>query len=139
MSKRGYRQTDRHARPHACTHAHAHTHTHTHTHTHKGTLHLYIVEGATAVEHDHNFLQFMDITKLYGLALNAAKCDIKCNKVSFFDQLYTSEGIKTDPQNVKDLREMPVGLPTTKAERQHFFSTPILRNRVGSASPKSVS
>ena len=79
----------------------------------------FVVYGATEVEHDRNLLQFMDVAKQHGLALNSAKCDIKCNKVSFFGQLYTSEGIKPDPQKVKDLREMPV--PTTKAELQHFF------------------
>ena len=79
----------------------------------------FVVYGATEVEHDRNLLQFMDVAKQHGLTLNSAKCDIKCNKVSFFGQLYTSEGIKPDPQKVKDLREMPV--PTTKAELQHFF------------------
>ena len=33
--------------------------------------------------------------------------------------LYTSEGIKPDPQKVNDLRAMPV--PTTKAELQQFL------------------
>ena len=79
----------------------------------------FVVYGATEVEHDRNLLQFMYVAKQHGLALNSAKCDIKCNKVSFFGQLYTSEGIKPDPQKVKDLREMPV--PTTKAELQHLF------------------
>ena len=79
----------------------------------------FVVYGATEVEHDRNLLQFMDVAKQHGLALNSAKCDIKCNKVSFFGQLYTSEGIKPYPQKVKDLREMPV--PATKAELQHFF------------------
>ena len=77
----------------------------------------FMVYGATEV--DQNLLMFMDVAKQHGLILNSAKCDIKCNKVSFFGQLYTSEGIKPDPQKVKDLREMPA--PTTKAELQHFF------------------
>ena len=62
----------------------------------------FVVYGATEVEHDRNLLQFMDVAKQHGLTLNSAKCDIKCNKVSFFGQLYTSEGIKPDPQKVKD-------------------------------------
>ena len=78
-----------------------------------------MVYGATEVDHDRNLLQFVDVAKQHGLALNSAKCDIKCNKVSFFGQLYTSEGIKADPQKVKDLREMAVQI--TKAELQHFF------------------
>ena len=77
------------------------------------------MSGATEVDHDRNLLQFMDVAKQHGLALNSAKCDIMCNKVSFFGQIYTSEVIKPDPQKVKDLREMPV--PTTKVELQHFF------------------
>ena len=79
----------------------------------------FVVYGTTEIEHDRNLLQFMDIAKQHGLALNSAKCDIKCNKVSFFGQLYTSEGIKPDPQKVNDLRAMPV--PTTKAELQQFL------------------
>ena len=64
----------------------------------------FVVYGATEVEHDRNLLQFMDVAKQHGLTLNSAKCDIKCNKVSFFGQLYTSEVIKPDTQKVKDLR-----------------------------------
>ena len=41
----------------------------------------FVVYGAREVEHDRNLLQFMDVAKQHGLALNSAKCDIKCNKV----------------------------------------------------------
>ena len=64
----------------------------------------FVVYGATEFEHDRNLLQFMDVAKQHGLTLNSAKCDIKYNKVPFFGQLYTSDGIKPDPQKVKDLR-----------------------------------
>ena len=45
------------------------------------------------VEYNRKLLQFMDVARQHGLTINSAKCDIKCNKVSFFVQLYTSEGI----------------------------------------------
>ena len=71
---------------------------------------------------EHNLLQFMDIaSKQHGLALNSAKCYINFKKVSFLDQLrvYTSEVIKLDYQNMKNLREVPI--PTTKAEMLHLI------------------
>ena len=69
-----------------------------------GIADAFVVYGATEVEHDRTLLQFMEVAKQHGLTLNSAKCDIKCNKVSLFGQLYTSEWIKPDPQKMKDLR-----------------------------------
>ena len=48
------------------------------------------------VEYNRNLLQFTDVARQHGLTINSAKCDIKCNKVSFFSQLYTSEGITSE-------------------------------------------
>ena len=59
-----------------------------------GIADAFVVYGATEVDHESNLLQFMDVEKQHGLALNSAKCDIKCNKVSFFGQLYTSHTLK---------------------------------------------
>ena len=73
----------------------------------------FVVYGATEVEHDHTLMQFMYVAKQPGLALNSAKCDIKCNNCT--PAMESSQTL--NKQKVKNLREMPV--PTTKAELQH--------------------
>ena len=49
----------------------------------------------------------MDVAKQHGLVLNSNMCNIKCNQISFFGQLYSSEDIKPDLQKVKDHKAMP--------------------------------
>ena len=78
-----------------------------------------MIYGSTEQEHDNNLTHFMDIAKQHGLVLNSKKCEIKSKQVSFFGQLYTSNGMKPDPQKVSDLREMPE--PTNKVELQQFL------------------
>ena len=79
----------------------------------------FVIYGSTEQEHDNNLTHFMDIAKQHGLVLNSKKCEIKSKQVSFFGQLYTSNGMKPDPQKVSDLREMPE--PTNKVELQQFL------------------
>ena len=81
----------------------------------------FVIYGSTEHKHDDNLTQFVDIAKQHGLVLNSKKCEIKSKQVSFFGQLYTSNGIKPDPQKVSDLREMPE--PTNKVELQQFLGS----------------
>ena len=79
----------------------------------------FVVYGTSELEHDNHLRQFMNIAKQHGLVFNSTKCEIKSQQVSFFGQLYTSAGIRPDPQKVNHLKEMPE--PTTKAELQQFL------------------
>ena len=78
-----------------------------------------VIYGSTEEEHDKNLIQFMNVVKEHGLTLNSQKCDIKKTEVSFFGNVYTSIGMKPDPQKVQDLIEMPE--PTNKAELRQFW------------------
>jgi hypothetical protein len=75
--------------------------------------------GATEEEHDRNLLQFMEVAAKHGLALNSAKCEIKQKQITFFGNTYSSDGLKPDPQKVKDLQQMPQ--PKDKTELQQFL------------------
>ena len=78
-----------------------------------------IVFGDNEQSHDNNLINFMKIAKENGLSLNSQKCDVKRTSISFFGNIYTSNGIKPDPCKIRDLQEMAT--PTDKAELQHFL------------------
>ncbi|XP_072169003.1 uncharacterized protein [Diadema setosum] len=78
-----------------------------------------VVYGATEAEHDRNLLHLMNAAKKHGLTFNSSKCNIKQNRVTFFGNVYTKDGIKPDPKKVSDLQSLPA--PTCKTELQQFL------------------
>ena len=54
-----------------------------------------------------------------GLVFNSKKCHIKQSCVSFFGNSYTPDGIKPDPDKVRDIRNMPS--PQSKEDVQRFL------------------
>ena len=78
-----------------------------------------VVYGSTETEHNERLFQLMEVARGNGLVFNSAKCKIKCNSIAFFGNIYTDQGIKPDPQKVKDLKSMPV--PMNKNEVQQFL------------------
>ena len=77
------------------------------------------VVGSTEEEHDANLLALMESAKKAGLVFNSAKCEIKQDKISFFGNVYTKEGIFPDPKKVNDIKNMPV--PQDKEDLQRFL------------------
>ena len=78
-----------------------------------------VVHGLTEDEHDENLKRFMEVATQEGLTLNSSKCEIKRQEISFFGNIYTSNGMKPDPAKVQDLKQMSD--PRDKTELQQFL------------------
>ena len=77
------------------------------------------VFGATEAEHNHNLLKLMARAKQEGLVFNSTKCSIGNNKISFFGNEYTSEGIRPDPKKIEAITQIPT--PRNKEDLQRFL------------------
>ena len=69
--------------------------------------------------HDWNLVNLMEWAERNGLVFNSKKCHIKQSCVSFFGNIYTPEGIKPDPDKVRDIRNM--ASPQSKEDVQRFL------------------
>ena len=63
--------------------------------------------GRTEAEHDHNLRQLMETAKREGLVFNSKKCQIKTDHIEFFGSIYTTTGIRPDPNKLEDVHQMP--------------------------------
>ena len=66
-----------------------------------------VVYGATEDEHDKNLHQLMNVATRNGLVFNSSKCLINERSVSFFGLIYGIDGIKPDPDRIRDLQDIP--------------------------------
>lgn len=78
-----------------------------------------IIFGTSEEEHDRNLIKLMEVSKKEGLVFNSNKCTIKKSSINFFGALYTSSGIKPDPQKIEDLQAMPT--PQNKDDLGRFL------------------
>ena len=77
-----------------------------------------VVFGENGEDHDRN-LTNMKQAERKGLVFNSKKCHVKQSCVSFFGNIYTPDGVKPDPDKVKDTRNMPS--PQSKGNVQRFL------------------
>ena len=61
-----------------------------------------VVFGEKEEDHDRNLINLMKQEERKGLVFNSKKCHIKQSCVSFFGNRYTPDGIKPDPDKVRD-------------------------------------
>ena len=73
-----------------------------------------IVYGSTRKEHDENLDKCLQRLRTRGLTLNASKCKLLNPTLAFFDQIFSADGTRPDPQRVVDLQN--VATPTTVQE-----------------------
>ena len=67
-----------------------------------------IVFGKTRKEHDSNLEQCLQRISNKGLRLNQSKCTFLDKTLSFFGQVFSSQGCKPDPKRVQDLQNAPI-------------------------------
>ena len=67
-----------------------------------------IVFGKTRKEHDSNLEQCLQRISNKGLRLNQSKCTFLDKTLSFFGQVFSSQGCKPDPKRVEDLQNAPI-------------------------------
>lgn len=77
------------------------------------------VVGRTEAEHDANLHNLMTRAAEKGLVFNSKKCNIKTDRISFFGNLYTPNGVQPDPAKIHDIQNMST--PTSKDEVQRFL------------------
>ena len=78
-----------------------------------------VVFGENEEDHDRNLTNLMKQAERKGLVFNSKKCHIKQSCVSFFGNRYTQDGIKPDPDKVRDIPSMPS--PQSKEDVQRYL------------------
>ena len=65
-----------------------------------------VIAGRDKMEHDRNFLAFMEKCMSNNLTLNAEKIQFKQSQVSFYGYCWLKEGISPDPKKMEALNHM---------------------------------
>ena len=65
-----------------------------------------VIAGRDKMEHDRNFLAFMEKCKSNNLTLNAEKIQFKQSEVSFYGHCWLKQGISPDPKKIEALNHM---------------------------------
>ena len=77
------------------------------------------VYGKTEKEHDNNLRALMKRAQEINMIFNASKCQIKCDEIPSFGNIYSSTGVKPDPKKVQAVIDLKA--PTNKSELQSFL------------------
>ena len=86
-----------------------------------------VIYGRTTVEHDRNFLRFMELCRKNNLKLNKDKLQFRQESVSFFGHLWTRDGIQADPKKIKAITSME--FPPDKETARSFLGMVNYLNR----------
>ena len=78
-----------------------------------------VVFGKDESEHDNNLHNLMEVASKYGLVFNYDKCEVKVPEIKFFGCIYDPNGVRPDPEKVKDIQSLPA--PSNVNELQHFL------------------
>ena len=65
-----------------------------------------VIAGRDKMEHDRNFLAFMEKCKENNLTLNYEKIQYKLPQVSFYGHCWSKHGISPDPKKIQALKHM---------------------------------
>ena len=65
-----------------------------------------VIAGRDKMEHDRNFLAFMETCMSNNLTLNAEKIQFKQSQVSFYGQCWSKQWISLDPKKIEALNLM---------------------------------
>ena len=78
-----------------------------------------IIAGKDEMEHDRNFLAFMEKCMENNLTLNAEKIQFKQNQLSFYGHVWSDQGISPDPKKIQALKHME--FPPDKETMRSFL------------------
>ncbi|MCG8432230.1 MAG: RNA-directed DNA polymerase, partial [Candidatus Omnitrophica bacterium] len=65
-----------------------------------------VIYGSSTMEHDRNFLRFMELCRKNNLKLNKDKLQLRKETVSFFGHLWSKDGIRADPKKIAAITSM---------------------------------
>ena len=78
-----------------------------------------LIHGQTGAEHDEKVMQTLEMMHKSKLKLNKEKCKFKRTKVAYVGHVLSSEGLQSDPEKVRAIREMHS--PENVKDLQRFF------------------
>ena len=78
-----------------------------------------VIAGRDKMEHDRNFLAFMEKCMINNLTLNLEKIHFKHSQVSFYGHCQLKQGISPDPKKIKALNHME--FPLDKETMRSFL------------------
>ena len=78
-----------------------------------------VIAGRDKMEHDRNFLAFMEKCMSNNLTLNAEKIQFKRSQVSFYGHCWLKKGISLDPKKIEALNHME--FPPDKETMRSFL------------------
>ena len=76
-----------------------------------------VIEGRDEMEHDRNFLAFVEKCMSNNLTLNSEKIQFKQTQVSFYGHIWSKHGISPDPKKIQALNH---GVPTGQGNYEIF-------------------
>ena len=78
-----------------------------------------VIAGRDEMEHDRNFLVFMEKCMSNNLTFNAEKIQFKQSQVSFYEHCWSKHGISLDPKKIEALNHMK--FPLDKETMRSFL------------------
>ena len=91
-----------------------------------------IIAGRDEMEHDRNFLAFMEKCMTNNLTLNSEKIQFKQSQVSFYGHCWSKHGISPDPKKIEALNHME--FPPDKETMRSFLGMINYLNRYSALS-----
>ena len=91
-----------------------------------------IIAGKDKMEHDRNFLAFMEKCMENNLTLNSEKIQFKQKQVSFYGHVWSDQGISPDPKKIQALKQME--FPPDKETMRSFLGKINYLNRYSALS-----
>ena len=91
-----------------------------------------IIAGKDEMEHDRNFLAFMEKCMENNLTLNSEKIQFKQTQVSFYGHIWSENGISPDPKKIQALKHME--FPPDKETMRSFLGMINYLNRYSALS-----
>ena len=91
-----------------------------------------VIAGSDEMEHDRNFLAFMEKCMSNNLTLNSEKIQFKQSQVSFYGHCWSKHGISPDPKKIKALNHME--FPLDKETMRSFLGMINYLNRYNALS-----
>ena len=91
-----------------------------------------IIAGKDEMEHNRNFLAFMEKCMENNLTLNSEKIQFKQTQVSFYGHIWSEQGISPDPKKIQALKHME--FPPDKETMRSFLGMINYLNRYSALS-----
>ena len=66
-----------------------------------------IVFRVTTAEHDQNLYGVLTRLQQHGICLNKEKCSFSKSEVTFYGHIFSSEGLRADPEKIEAITNMP--------------------------------